>query len=72
VPLLLFGVAARRVRLTTLGFLQYVTPTGHFLLAVFAFGEPFGKGDLAAFLMIWAGLAIYTIDAVRQHGESNA
>jgi len=72
VPLLLFGVAARRVRLTTLGFLQYVTPTGHFLLAVFAFGEPFGRGDLAAFLLIWGGLAIYTIDAVRQHGESGA
>jgi chloramphenicol-sensitive protein RarD len=67
VPLLLFGVAARRVRMTTLGFLQYVTPTGHFLLAVFVFGEPFGKGDLAAFLMIWGGLAIYSIDAVRQH-----
>lgn len=67
VPLLLFGVAARRVRMTTLGFLQYVTPTGHFLLAVFVFGEPFGKGDLAAFLMIWAGLAIYSVDAVRQH-----
>jgi chloramphenicol-sensitive protein RarD len=72
VPLLLFGVAARRVRLTTLGFLQYVTPTGHFLLAVFAFGEPFGKGDLAAFLMIWGGLAIYSIDAVRQHMEADA
>jgi chloramphenicol-sensitive protein RarD len=71
-PLLLFGVAARRVRLTTLGFLQYVTPTGHFLLAVFVFGEPFGKGDLAAFLLIWGGLAIYTIDAVRQHMESDA
>ena len=72
VPLLLFGVAARRVRLTTLGFLQYVTPTGHFLLAVFAFGEPFGKGDLAAFLMIWGGLGIYSIDAVRQHMEPGA
>ena len=72
VPLLLFGVAARRVRLTTLGFLQYVTPTGHFLLAVFVFGEPFGKGDLAAFLMIWGGLAIYSVDAVRQHMESDA
>jgi chloramphenicol-sensitive protein RarD len=71
-PLLLFGVAARRVRLTTLGFLQYVTPTGHFLLAVFVFGEPFGKGDLAAFLMIWGGLAIYSIDAVRQHMEPDA
>jgi chloramphenicol-sensitive protein RarD len=72
VPLLLFGVSARRVRLTTLGFLQYISPTGHFLLAVFAFGEPFGKGDLAAFLLIWGGLAIYTFDAVRQHRESAA
>ena len=72
VPLLLFGAAARRVRLTTLGFLQYITPTGHFLLAVFAYGEPFGKGDLAAFLLIWGGLAIYTFDAVRQHRESDA
>ncbi len=71
-PLLLFGVAARRVRLTTLGFLQYISPTGHFLLAVFAFGEPFGKGDLAAFLMIWGGLAVYTVDAVRQHRVSTA
>jgi chloramphenicol-sensitive protein RarD len=70
VPLLLFGVAARRVRLTTLGFLQYITPTGHFLLAVFAFGEPFGRGDLAAFLLIWGGLAIFTFDAVRHHRES--
>jgi len=71
-PLLLFGVAARRVRLTTLGFLQYVTPTGHFLLAVFVFGEPFGRGDLAAFLMIWGGLAIYSVDAVRQHMAAEA
>jgi len=70
-PLLLFGVAARRVRLTTLGFLQYLTPTGHFLLAVFAFGEPFGRGDLAAFLLIWSGLAIYTVDAVRKYREAN-
>ncbi len=72
VPLLMFGVAARRVRLTTLGFLQYVTPTGHFLLAVFVFGEPFGRGDLAAFLMIWGGLAIYSVDAVRQHMAAEA
>ncbi len=69
VPLLAFGAAARRVRLTTLGFLQYVSPTGHFLLAVFAFGEPFGKGDLAAFLLIWTGLAVYTVDAFRKFGE---
>jgi chloramphenicol-sensitive protein RarD len=64
-PLLAFGGAARRIRLSTLGFLQYISPTGHFLLAVFAFGEPFGKGELTAFLLIWAGLAIYSVDAIR-------
>ncbi|MBE0569416.1 MAG: EamA family transporter RarD [Deltaproteobacteria bacterium] len=64
-PLLAFGAAARRVRLSTLGFLQYISPTGHFLLAVFAFGEPFGSGELAAFLLIWAGLAVYSVDALR-------
>jgi chloramphenicol-sensitive protein RarD len=66
VPLLAFGGAARRVRLSTLGFMQYISPTGHFLLAVFVYGEPFGRGELAAFLLIWAGLAIYTVDAVRE------
>jgi chloramphenicol-sensitive protein RarD len=58
--------------ITAVPLLQYVTPTGHFLLAVFVFGEPFGRGDLAAFLMIWGGLAIYSVDAVRQHMEAEA
>ncbi|MEW6720845.1 MAG: EamA family transporter RarD [Thermodesulfobacteriota bacterium] len=66
VPLLAFGGAARRIRLSTLGFLQYISPTGHFLLAVFAFGEPFGRGELAAFLLIWAGLAVYSVDALHE------
>jgi len=67
VPLLAFVAAARRVRLSTLGFLQYITPTGHFLLAVFAFGEPFGRGETAAFFLIWTGLAIYSVDALRHY-----
>lgn len=72
VPLLAFGAAARRVRLSTLGFLQYITPTGHFLLAVLVFGEPFGKAELAAFLLIWAGLAVYSVDALRHFGQPSA
>jgi len=72
VPLLAFGAAARRVRLSTLGFLQYISPTGHFLLAVLVFGEPFGKAELAAFLLIWAGLAVYSIDALKALGEPSA
>jgi len=65
VPLLLFAAAARRLRLATIGFLQYITPTLHFLLAVAVYGEPFSSADLASFLCIWAGLICYSWDAWR-------
>lgn len=64
-PLLAFTAAARRLRLATLGFLQYLAPTGHFLLAVLAFGEPFTRAHLATFACIWAALAIYSIDTLK-------
>ena len=63
VPLLWFAAAARRLRLATMGFLQYLAPTGHFLLAVFAYGEPFARANAIAFGFIWTALAIYTLDA---------
>jgi len=66
VPLLWFSAAARRLNLSTIGFMQYITPTNHFLLAVFAFGEPFTSSHLAGFACIWAGLLAYTIDAVKR------
>lgn len=65
VPLLLFAAAARRLRLATIGFLQYITPTLHFLLAVAVYGEPFSSAHLASFLCIWAGLICYSWDAWR-------
>jgi chloramphenicol-sensitive protein RarD len=65
VPLLLFAAAARRLRLATIGFLQYITPTMHFLLAVVVYGEPFTSAHLASFLCIWAGLLCYSWDAWR-------
>jgi len=65
VPLLWFTNAARRLRLATLGFLQYLAPTGHFLLAVAAYGETFTTAHLLAFGCIWTALAIYSIDTVR-------
>ncbi|HEY5973530.1 MAG TPA: EamA family transporter RarD [Geobacteraceae bacterium] len=65
IPLLLFAAAARRLRLATIGFLQYLTPTLHFLLAVVVFNEPFSSSHLASFICIWAGLVIYSIDAYR-------
>jgi chloramphenicol-sensitive protein RarD len=63
IPLLWFTEAARRLRLTTMGFLQYMTPTGHFLLAVLVFGETFRWAQGVAFACIWAALAMYSIEA---------
>ncbi len=65
IPLLLFAAAARRLRLATVGFMQYIAPTGQFLLAVFAYGEPFKRAQALAFAGIWTALAIYTVDTVR-------
>jgi len=64
VPLLLFASAARRLRLATIGFLQYITPTMHFLLAVLLYREPFTQAHLTCFVLIWAGLCCYSYDAV--------
>lgn len=65
-PLVWFGAAARRLSLSTLGILQYIAPTGQFLLAVLLFGEIFTPVHMVTFACIWAGLAIYTIDALRR------
>lgn len=66
IPLLLFVGAARRLRLATIGFLQYITPSLHFMLAVFLYREPFALNQLTSFVLIWCGLAIYSVDALRQ------
>jgi len=58
-PLLMFVAGAQRIRLSTLGLLQYIVPTGHFLLAVFAFGEPFTVHTLVTFACVWAALGLY-------------
>jgi len=66
VPLLAFAAAARRLRLTTIGFLQYVGPMLQFLLALW-FGEPFTSIHAASFGLIWLALALFTIDSVRAY-----
>ncbi len=65
VPLMLFGVAAIRVPLTTLGLLQYMTPTMQFLIGVLLYGEPMPLSRLVGFALVWVALAIFTFDAVR-------
>lgn len=64
-PLMLFAAAARRLRYSTVGLLQYIAPTGLFLTGVFVFAEPVGWGRLVAFLLIWSALAIYSFDIFR-------
>lgn len=61
-PLVWFAEGARRLRYATMGFLQYLAPTGQFLLAVLAFGEPFSRGHAAGFGLIWTALGIYSWD----------
>jgi len=58
-PLLLFARSTRILRLSTIGVLMYIVPTGQFLLAVFVFKEPFTSTHLIAFAFIWFGLALY-------------
>ena len=65
VPLLFFGAAARRLRLSTLGIVQYLTPSLQFLLAVLAFREPFSAAQVASFACIWTAIGIYTVDSYR-------
>jgi len=65
VPLLLFAYGARRIRLTTLGLLQYIAPTVQFTLGVTVFQETFDRHQALAFAFIWAGLVLYTIDNLR-------
>ena len=63
-PLVWFGHAARHLRLTTIGFLQYLAPSGAFLLGVFLFHETFTRGHLITFTMIWLGLVLFTGEAI--------
>jgi len=58
VPLAMFAAGARRIRLSTLGFLQYLSPSITLLLAVFAFGEPFTRIDAITFGCVWLALLL--------------
>ncbi len=59
-PLIWFAEGARRLRLATVGILQYLAPTGQLLLAVLAFGEPFTRTHAFSFGLIWVALILYS------------
>jgi chloramphenicol-sensitive protein RarD len=65
VPLLLFAAGARRLSLTSLGLLQYLSPTVQLLLGVWLFHESFTPMRLVGFAMIWLALVVYTADGWR-------
>ena len=65
-PLLLFGAAARRLPLATVGLVQYLSPSLQFVLGVWVFHEPMQLQRLVGFMLIWAGLAVYSADAWRR------
>ncbi len=65
-PLLWFNEGAKRLRLSTIGLLQYIAPTIQLLLAVFVYGEPFTGIHLVTFSLIWTALAIFTVEGVWQ------
>ena len=65
-PLVLMAFAMERLKLATVGLVQYVNPTLQFLLAIVVFMEPMSRTHMAAFGLIWTGLAIYSYNALRQ------
>jgi chloramphenicol-sensitive protein RarD len=62
-PLAMFAAGARRIRLSTLGFLQYFSPSITLALAVFGFGEPFSRVDAITFGCVWVALAIIAAES---------
>ena len=66
IPLLLFTGCARRLKLATVGLLQYIAPSGQLLLGVLAFDEDFGLDQAIAFGMIWIAVIIYSADTWRR------
>lgn len=71
-PLLMFATAARRMRYSTLGLLQYLAPTIQFLLAITVFGERLDGAQLACFALIWAACAIYAASSLIDHRRMTA
>jgi chloramphenicol-sensitive protein RarD len=64
IPLLMFAAGARRIPLSLLGLLQYIAPTLQFLLGVVLYHEPFGGARLVGFVLIWSGLAVYSLEGL--------
>jgi chloramphenicol-sensitive protein RarD len=65
IPLLLFAAATRRIPLSMVGLLQYLTPSMHLAIGVFVYGEPMPPVRLVGFVLVWIALAAFTADSLR-------
>lgn len=72
VPLLLFAFAVQRLRLTTIGMLQYIGPSIQFLVAIFILHEPINATQLVSFGLIWLSLIVYSGDSVLRRRPATA
>ena len=70
VPLVAFNAAATRINLTTIGYLQYISPTIAILCAVFIYGEILDGYKVVSFCMIWLALAIISMDKFRKRSKN--
>ncbi len=66
IPLLLFGAAARLVPLSTMGLMQYITPSLQLIVGIWLYHEPFGGARLIGFAAIWVALGLYSLDGIWQ------
>ena len=69
-PLLLFNGAATRMKLSTLGFFQYLGPTCAFLLAIFVYHEEFNTNKLITFGLIWVALVVFSLDSLNTKNKN--
>ncbi len=69
--LLFFAYAARRLRLTTIGMLQYLSPSMHFIIAVYIFGEELNTIRFASFVLVWVSLVIFSSNSLYIAGQIN-
>ena len=65
IPLLLFGASAQRIPLSTVGLLQYITPSLQLLIGIVVYGEAITAGQLFGFGLVWVALALFTVDGLR-------
>jgi chloramphenicol-sensitive protein RarD len=70
VPLLLFGAAAHRIKLSTIGVLQYIAPSMQFLIGIFVYGESVTRDELIGFVLVWIALAVFTGHGLLQARQS--